>query len=467
MVILGILLYLLITVWIGLKTSSKVKNSTDFLLASKKLGMGLSTAALFATWFGAETIIGASSEMADKGIMGIIEDPMGAALCLLLLGSFFAKPLYRLNLMTFGDFYAIKYNKSVEFVASLVLTISYLGWIAGQIVAIGVIFHETMGISQILGTLLGTSIVLTYTYYGGMWSVATLDALQNTIIIIGLLSILFFISPELFQKKTLESLPSNYFQFFPHQDFHSWTNWLSTWFIVGLGSLPGQDIFQRVMSSKNEKIAQRSAWLASFLYILIGSFPLIIAVYVKVYQPQFLQERDSQNMLIKFVNSEMPAFVQLLFLGALISAIMSSASGAIMAPAAIIAENLYAFFFGKPNDQKLLKISRISVLMVGLISLLVTFMNNKVFELVGISAAISGVSLFIPMIYGLYFKNHSPLGAILSITCGLLVYLILKLNESSYPDMFWGLFASWIGMIFGNTINKYFNKKNVIKQLGK
>lgn len=454
MLIIGIILYLLITIWIGLRASRKVHNSTDFLLASKKLGIGLSTAALFATWFGAETIIGASSEMAEKGVLGIIEDPLGAALCLFLLGTFFAKPLYRLNLMTFGDFYAQKYNKTTELIASLALTISYFGWIAGQIVALGVIFHEMIGIHQILGTLIGTSIVLLYTYYGGMWSVATLDALQNSIIIIGLLSIVIFIAPELFQSPTLEQLPSNYFQFFPNSDFHSWSHWLSTWFIVGLGSLPGQDIFQRVMSSKNEKTAQKSAWLASFLYVMVGALPLMIAVYIRVYQPQFFQEGNSQNMLIQFVNTQMPVWVQLLFMGALISAIMSSASGAIMAPSAVIAENLYPFFYGKPNDQQLLKISRIAVLIVGLISLFITFLNDKVFELVGMSAAISGVSLFVPMVYGLYFKKHTSTGAILSIILGLTVYFYLKLTDSIYPDMFWGLIASWLGMIIGNLLEK-------------
>lgn len=454
MVITGILLYLLINIWIGLKAAKKVNNSTDFLLASRRLGMGLSTAALFATWFGAETIIGASAEMAEKGVLGIIEDPLGAALCLFLLGTFFAKPLYRLNVMTFGDFYALKYNKTTELIASIALTISYFGWIAGQIVALGVIFHEMTGISQLWGTIIGTSIVIFYTYYGGMWSVATLDALQNSVIVIGLLSILVWIAPDFFQSKTTENLPKNYFQFFPKADFYSWTQWLSTWFIVGLGSLPGQDIFQRVMSSKNEKIAQHSAWLASFLYLLIGALPLLIAMYIKIYHPQYLHGTDTQNMIIQFVINELPIGIQLLFMGALVSAIMSTASGAIMAPSSIIAENLYPFFFGKPNDQQLLKISRLSVLIVGFISLGITFLNDKIFELVGMSAAISGVSLFIPMVYGLYFKNHSPFGAIFSMFLGLTVYFYLKFTDSIYPDMFWGLIASWIGMMIGNLWNK-------------
>lgn len=454
MVIAGILLYLLINIWVGLNAAKKVHNSTDFLLASRRLGMGLSTAALFATWFGAETIIGASAEMAEKGVLGIIEDPLGAALCLFLLGTFFAKPLYRLNVMTFGDFYALKYNKTTELIASIALTISYFGWIAGQIVALGVIFHEMTGISQLWGTIIGTSIVIFYTYYGGMWSVATLDALQNSVIVIGLLSILVWIAPDFFQSKTTENLPKNYFQFFPNSDFHSWTQWLSTWFIVGLGSLPGQDIFQRVMSSKNEKVAQQSAWLASFLYLFIGALPLLIAMYIKVYYPQYLHGTDTQNMIIQFVINELPIVIQLLFMGALVSAIMSTASGAIMAPSSIIAENLYPFFFGKPNDQQLLKISRLSVLIVGFISLGITFLNDKIFELVGMSAAISGVSLFIPMVYGLYCKNHSPIGAIFSIFWGLTVYFYLKFTDSIYPDMFWGLIASWIGMLIGNWWNK-------------
>jgi Na+/proline symporter len=460
MILVGILFYLFLTIAVGLWSAKRVHNSTDFLLASKRLGIGLSTATLFATWFGAETIIGASSEMAEKGTLGIIEDPLGAALCLLLLGLFFAKPLYQMNLMTFGDFYRIQYNKTTEIIASIVLTISYFGWIAGQIVALGVIFHEFFQISQLTGTLVGTSIVLIYTYHGGMWSVAILDTIQNSVIVVGLLCICIIIFPDLFHAKTVINLPTNYFQFFPEKDFLSWTQWFSSWFIIGLGSLPGQDIFQRVMSSKDEKTAQRSAYLACFLYILVGSLPLIIATYIKVYQPQYIQADETQNMLIKFVQSEMPAWVQLLFVGALISAIMSTASGAIMAPASIISENIYPYFCGNLSDQKLLRISRLSVLAVGILSFLLTLLNDRVFELVGMSAAISGVSLFVPMVYGIYSQKSTSLGAILSIILGLIVYFLLKVTDSAYPDMFWGLFASWLGMIIGNFFTKL--KNNVM-----
>lgn len=452
MLIAGLLIYLGITVALGLWSARRVHEANDFLLAGRRLGMGFSTATLFATWFGAETIIGASSEMAEKGILGIIEDPLGAALCLLLLGLFFAKPLYRLNLLTFGDFYALNYGQKTANVASIVLLISYFGWISGQIAALGVIFHEVVGVEEVWGSLIGTGIVVFYTFYGGMWSVATLDIFQNSVIVAGLLAILIWIGPDLWSMHTYEALPSGYFSFFPSADLNSWMEWLGAWMVIGLGSLPGQDIFQRVMSSKSPDIAQRSAFLASVLYMIIGAMPLCIATYVKVYHPEMLHGEASQNMLVKYVMGMMPAWIQLLFIGALISAIMSSASGAIMAPASIFAENIYPLFYGKPDDARLLRVSRLAVVGIGILSFGLTLLNNQVFELVRMSAAISGVSLLVPMVYGLFGWRHTSTGALISITLGLSTYFIIEFGGLGVPSMFIGIMASWLGMIVGNLV---------------
>lgn len=155
MLIFFLLLYLLLNVLIGIWASRRVKNTTDYLLAGRKLSFPVATTVVFATWFGSETILGASSEFAEKGVLGIIEDPFGAALCLVLVGLFFARKLYRLNLMTFGDFYKLRYNRQTELLASFFLVISYFGWIAAQLVALGIIFNLTTGIPLISGTLLG------------------------------------------------------------------------------------------------------------------------------------------------------------------------------------------------------------------------------------------------------------------------------------------------------------------------
>lgn len=212
---------------------------------------------MFATWFGSETLLGASSEFIDKGFLGVIEDPFGAALCLILIGLFFARKLYRLNLLTFGDFYRLRYNRSVELVASFFLVISYFGWIAAQMVALGIILNLITGISLTNGIIGGALVVVVYTYMGGMWSVSITDFVQTIMIIIGLIFVTVSLIIQLPITQIFHNLPPDFFQLTPKLRAGSveWINYFALWITIGLGSIPQQDVFQRVMSSKSEQVA--------------------------------------------------------------------------------------------------------------------------------------------------------------------------------------------------------------------
>ena len=99
-----IIIYLAITIIVGLLAARLVHNTEDYLLAGRRLPLYIATGTLFATWFGTETILGSSSEFAAGGLIAVVRDPFGAALCLILVGLFYARPLYRMKLLTFGDF---------------------------------------------------------------------------------------------------------------------------------------------------------------------------------------------------------------------------------------------------------------------------------------------------------------------------------------------------------------------------
>lgn len=190
MLILFVLLYLLFNMGIGYWASRRVHNTKDSLLAGRQLPFYISTTVVFATWFGSETLLGASSEFAAHGLLGVIEDPFGAALCLVLVGVFFAKRLYRMNLLTLGDYYRVRFNKTTEQLAAFFMVISYFGWIAAQMVALGIVMNQVFGISTTSGILIGSGIVVGYTFLGGMWSVSVTDFVQSVMIIGGLLYML-------------------------------------------------------------------------------------------------------------------------------------------------------------------------------------------------------------------------------------------------------------------------------------
>lgn len=450
MLLFFILLYFLVNIGIGIWASRRVHNTNDYLLAGRSLPFPVATAVVFATWFGSETVLGASAEFAEKGILGIIEDPFGASLCLILIGLFFAKKLYRLNLLTFGDFYRVRYNRPAELLASFFLVISYFGWVAAQLVALGIVLNIVTGISITTGILIGFAVVVVYTFMGGMWSVSVTDFLQTILIIGGLMFVCISITTKVPLSTIVNTMPTGFFNFVPtgKVGLQDWFNYLAMWITIGLGSIPQQDVFQRVMSSKSEKVAVYASFAAAGLYLTVALMPLLLALYAKILYPELLN-RDSQLLLPNLVMHQASLWIKVLFFGALLSAIMSTASGAILAPAAILSENILRPFYPHLTDIKLLQLSRISVLIVAIISLGFALMRSNIYELVSESSALSLVSLFVPMVAGIYIKRTSSGAAILSMVLGMGIWLAALGLATAVNPLLYGLVASVMGLILG------------------
>src|SRR5512134_218685 len=170
MLITFVLLYLAVTVGIGLWAATRVHNSKDYLVAGRSLPLYMTTATVFATWFGAETVLSVSAIFVKDGLGGIVADPFGASFCLLFVALFFARAFYRMDLLTIGDFYHKRFGKPVEVATSLAITVSYLGWTSAQLTALGLVLSVVSGgaISLNTGILIGAAIVLGYTIWGGM-----------------------------------------------------------------------------------------------------------------------------------------------------------------------------------------------------------------------------------------------------------------------------------------------------------
>jgi len=379
MLLFFILLYFLVNIGIGIWASRRVHNTNDYLLAGRSLPFPVATAVVFATWFGSETVLGASAEFAEKGILGIIEDPFGASLCLILIGLFFAKKLYRLNLLTFGDFYRVRYNRPAELLASFFLVISYFGWVAAQLVALGIVLNIVTGISITTGILIGFAVVVVYTFMGRDVVGIRSDFLQTILIIGGLMFVCISITTKVPLSTIVNTMPTGFFNFVPtgKVGLQDWFNYLAMWITIGLGSIPQQDVFQRVMSSKSEKVAVYASFAAAGLYLTVALMPLLLALYAKILYPELLN-RDSQLLLPNLVMHQASLWIKVLFFGALLSAIMSTASGAILAPAAILSENILRPFYPHLTDIKLLQLSRISVLIVAIISLGFALMRSNI-----------------------------------------------------------------------------------------
>ncbi len=452
MLLFCIIAYLTLTVLIGYWASRRVKTSGDFMLAGRSLPLLLSSSALFATWFGSETVFGASSQFLQGGLYAVIEDPFGAALCLVLFGMFFARKLYNMNLLTLGDYFEARYGKRTELVASAFLAPPYIGYIAAQLVAMGLILNVVTGLAIWQGVIICACVVTFYTYIGGMWAISLTDFIQSIIIIIGLLALAILLSKEAGGVATVlkEVHPEN-FRFLPKAEWKEITAYLAAWSVLGLGSIPSQDVFQRSMSSNSANTAVRSCYYAALLYLTVAMLPLFISLCTKHLYPNQLYG-DSQLALPRMVMEHTGIVIQVLFFGSLLSAIMSTTSSAMLAPAAIFSENLVRpLWKDKLSDKQMLLLTRGSVLFFSFVATVVACLRSNIYELVGESSVLSLVTLFAALVFGLYWKRASSTGAILSMLSGFITWLFFTfLYETDIPSLVPGALVSIFALVAGS-----------------
>jgi solute:Na+ symporter, SSS family len=423
------------------------------MLAGRSLPLLLSSSAMFATWFGSETVFGASSEFLKGGLYAVIEDPFGASLCLVLFGMFYVRRLYNMNLLTLGDFFKVKYGKTTELVASVFLAPPYVGYIAAQLVAMGLILNVVTGIAVWEGVVISAVVVTIYTYIGGMWAITITDFIQTIIIIAGLLILAVILGVKAGGVATvIAAVPRENFRFLPAPELREVAAYIAAWSVLGLGSIPSQDVFQRSMSSNSARTAVRSCYLAAFLYLTIAILPLFISLCTRHLYPDKING-DTQLALPNMVLMHTALPVQILFFGSLLSAIMSTTSSAILAPAAIFSENVV-----KPlarhryTDRQLLILTRLSVLIFSLLATVMACMRSNIYELVGESSILSLVSLFAPLTFGLYWKRTSRGGALAGMVLGMLTWIIFEFCETSWPSLIPGTFMSVLGVVVGSLI---------------
>ena len=453
MVSLFISLYLLLTILIGFWAAKRVKNSEDYMIAGKNLPAFIVGVTIFSTWFGSEMIMGVPGYFVQEGAQALIIDAGGGTLCLLIVAFFFVKPIYRLNILTVNDFFKMRYGKRVETITSLILILSYFSWVASQLLALAYIFESLYNWPVNMGVVVAAGIVVLYTYVGGMWAVSLTDLIQAVVMVLGLGYILFVLNQQTEGLlKVISDQKKGFFNLFPESGFINWTNHLYLWMIFGFGSIVSQEIYQRVLAAKSEKKARNGVFIGAFFMFFVGIVPSLIGLLIYTIHPELIESNDGQNLLPAMVTEYFSIPVQIIFLGALISAILSTSSGAVLAPATVFAENLIKSNRTNLTDQQLLMTTRISVILMALISCGYTYFNDSIHSLVVNSVTLITVSMTFPFILGIYWSKSSVSGAWFGIIGGATVWFGALLWETPIEPTLLGVVASLICMVSGSLI---------------
>ena len=468
MLVAFIVLYLAVSVAIGLYAATRVHNTADYAVAGRSLPLAMVVATTFATWFGSELVLGVSARFVDGGLSEVVEDPFGASMCLVLVGLFFAYRLYQKNLITLGDYYRQRFGRTVEVVCSGIIIFSYLGWVAAQITALGLVFNLiTQGAMPVTGGMvLGTLIVLLYTLYGGMWSVAMTDFVQMIVIVLGLTLIAWFAADLAGGAgKVVEfAAREGKFRFFPVDGgLKEWTFFFAAAITMMLGSIPQQDVFQRVMSSDSARTARIGPVIGGLLYLLFAFVPMFVVTAAVVVMPETAQELlkdDPQKVLPTLVMERMPLALQIAFFGALLSAIMSTASATLLAPSTAFVENMLRNLRPGMSDAATLKAMRVSVVVFTAIVLVyaITMQGTSIYEMVSGAYQVPLVGAFVPLVFGLYWARATTQGALCAVVLGLSVWLLFIATPAlaeAFPQQLAGVLAALIGMVAGSLLPQW------------
>ncbi|WP_310628728.1 sodium:solute symporter family protein [Limnohabitans sp.] len=456
-----VIVYLLVTIAIGLMAAKRVQNSSDFAIAGRHLPMAMIVTTTFATWFGSETVLGIPAKFVNGGLHGVVEDPFGAGFCLIFVGLFFAGKLYRMTLLTISDYFRERYGRVVEVVCSLIIMVSYLGWVSAQVTALGLVFNLLSDgvVSMELGMVIGVVSILAYTLFGGMWSVAITDFIQMIILVVGLSILAVFAADQAggADKVLALAISQDMFKFWPEPNMKDILFFFASAITIMLGSIPQQDVFQRVMSANSIKAATHGPVIGGVCYILFAFVPMFLVVSAMLIMPEqaaALMADDPQKVLPTLVMTQMPFVMQVLFFGALLSAIKSCASATLLAPSVTFTENIWRQFHPHQSDQQELRAMRVTVLVFSMLVLgyAIRMQGTSIYEMVSGAYQVPLVGAFVPLTFGLYWKRATTQGAIFALVLGLLTWGLFLATPAGdeFPAQLAGVLASLTGMVLGS-----------------
>lgn len=418
---LGVALALFVVVMfaIGFWARGRINSVEDYLVAGRRLPLSLATATLFATWFGAGTLLTATDEVRAEGLRAAALEPIGAGLCLVVAGLFFARRLWSMHLITLPDFYRRRFGARAEIVASLIMVPGYLGWIAAQFVALAGILSLFWGIPLAQGVWIVAAVGTGYTLLGGMWSVTMTDAVQLALLLLGIVVLAFTVVSELAGGGTVamglerlgQELPAAKLVLIPAEDLAALVGWLSIVAVGILGNIPGQDLAQRIFASRTANIAMAACLIAGVAYIVFGLVPVMTGLAAEVLA---IESGDSATLPLLAATLMSPT-LGIVFVLALVSAVMSTIDSAILAPSSILSNNLLTKLWPR---QSALRLSRLATLGIALVSVVVAYAGQDAYDLLETAYAIGMVGLFAPLAIGLHSTRGGEGAALAAMVVG-------------------------------------------------
>ena len=421
MTLLAIFAYLAIQLGIGFWVSRRIRTEDDYLVAGRQLGYTLATFSIFATWFGAETIIGSGGRAHRDGFSLTSAEPFGYGLCLILMGIVFAVPLWRRRLSTLADLFRQRFSATTERIAALVLIPSSVLWAAAQIRAFGSVLSTGTMLEAEAAIAIAAGFVILYTAFGGLLADAITDVIQGGVLAVGLLALLAGVVIHLGGpgEAATAALASRAVLAIPSEN-PSLFQAVENWAIPVCGSVVAAELVSRVIATPTPQIARRSALGAAALYLLLGSIPLFIGLVGASIVPNV---GDAEQIVPVVASTVLPQLGYALFAGALISAILSTVDSTLLVASGLLSHNLIVPIARIADERTKVLLARAGVMLFGMVAYVLALHAEGVFALVEQASAFGSAGALVTITFGLFTSLGGPKTAIATLVAGMLAYL--------------------------------------------
>jgi Na+/proline symporter len=419
LILAGLLAYLSLMLVVGAWISRRIHSEEDYLVAGRAMGPLLVGASVFATWFGAETVMGASGLIYTDGLAGGSSDPFGYGLALIGGALFFAVPLWRRKLTTFADLFRQRYSIGVERLMVLVYLPASVLWAAAQIRAFGQVVGAVSGIDLDAAIVLAAAFAVVYTLLGGLLADAVTDLIQSVALVIGLVVIWFAVVDEAGGlSASLALVEPERFQPFGSGG-RSVLEVLEEWSVPVVGSMVTMEIMQRMIAARSPGVARWGTMGGAGLYLLFGLIP----VYLGLAGPQLVPGlADPEQLVPTLARAYLGPVAFVMFAGAIVSITLSTVDSALLAAGGMVSHNLLAPLAPNLSDRGRLLAARASVFVFGVAATIVATGDQSIYDLVYLASAFGSTGFFVVACFALFSRAGGPPAAYASFGAGLAVW---------------------------------------------
>ena len=448
-ILLGACIYVLLMLAVGIYVAGRSASMNDFAVGGRNMSLSVCSISIVATWFGAGPMMSSAAAAYSGRTLEVLRDPVVSGISLLIAGFFFARTYRRSERMTHIELFEERIGVFAGVISAFINLLGGSIWLGGVLFAFGVVFETLTGQPAAIGILGGTLIIVLYTMFGGLKAVAATDVLQMVFIVLGVMVLFFVVVSDVGGLDVaIQMMPEHAFRLLPQgRTFNDWFTYFQVWFSSGLIAVAVVSIVQRAMAAKNEQVAQNSFYIAGVAYLLFGMIPVMLGYIAVTSMPGV----EDGNAIIPLLAVEhLHPVVVAIFVGAVISAIMSTSDSILLGCGTVISVNLLPRVVKDATEQLKLRVARWSVPIMALVALYTAFNASTVIAAIATAISFSFATTMAPFILCIWWKPLNRTGGYAGITAGFASFLFFTV---AYPNVAASFVGFWVSLLVAISVS--------------